>query len=417
MNLRRMIYSKNDLIKLKLGSNEKKIMTTLTSASYRTEEDVKFSAISAIPFKSKKIFRVNCGQEKLIIRKLNDNIKRIYGVKQSNRSDITKQILALLQEANPFNAIRVDIKDFYESIDFSNATSKIHFDTILSPTSKRILKSLESHPNLNGTIPRGINISATLTELYMREFDRCIRQHPGVYFYSRYVDDILIFCFTDELLDITKVAEFLPPGLKINSQKCSTHIVNCRCKRTCKCKNNCKCAPNCKCRIDLNSYEKLEYLGYEYRFPDIHRTEKYEQRKVEVGLSRRKIARIKKRIILSLLDYTKNNDQLLLIDRLKTLTGNCEFEVKGSIKVRSGLAYNYQLLTDPQKELEGLTLFLRKSIHSKKGSLGKKLNKCLSPILRSHLGKLCFYHAYSNKITYYFDSKRLATIRECWKNG
>ena len=53
----------------------------------------------------------------LVLRKLYNNIKRIYGVKQSNRNQIVKQMISLLNEGVPKWVIRLDIKHFYESID------------------------------------------------------------------------------------------------------------------------------------------------------------------------------------------------------------------------------------------------------------------------------------------------------------
>lgn len=55
----------------------------------------------------------------LVLRKLYNNIKRIYGVKQSNRNQIIKQMISLLKEETPKWVIRLDIKHFYESIDLN----------------------------------------------------------------------------------------------------------------------------------------------------------------------------------------------------------------------------------------------------------------------------------------------------------
>lgn len=56
---------------------------------------------------------------KLVLRKLNDNIKRIYKDEQSNRKIIISQIKVLLGETCPSWIIKTDIKSFYESIDRS----------------------------------------------------------------------------------------------------------------------------------------------------------------------------------------------------------------------------------------------------------------------------------------------------------
>ena len=54
---------------------------------------------------------------KLVLRKLNDNIKRIYKDEQSNRRIIIQQIKTLLEETCPMWILKTDIESFYESID------------------------------------------------------------------------------------------------------------------------------------------------------------------------------------------------------------------------------------------------------------------------------------------------------------
>lgn len=49
---------------------------------------------------------------KLILRKLNDNIKRIYKDEQANRRIIISQVKTLLSETCPFWVIKTDIKSF-----------------------------------------------------------------------------------------------------------------------------------------------------------------------------------------------------------------------------------------------------------------------------------------------------------------
>ena len=41
-------------------------------------------------------------------------------------------------------------------------------------------------------LPRGIDISATLSELFMADLDSEIKKIDGIFFYARYVDDIIV---------------------------------------------------------------------------------------------------------------------------------------------------------------------------------------------------------------------------------
>ena len=52
----------------------------------------------------------------LVLRKLYNNIKRIYGVEQANRNLIVKQVVSLLKEESMKWVVRLDVHHFYESI-------------------------------------------------------------------------------------------------------------------------------------------------------------------------------------------------------------------------------------------------------------------------------------------------------------
>ncbi|MCU0402113.1 MAG: RNA-directed DNA polymerase, partial [Algoriphagus sp.] len=171
-------------------------------------------------------FLTNNLPNKLILRKLNDNIKRIYKDEQANRRIIISQVKTLLSETCPFWVIKTDIKSFYESIDRERLISKFHDDSMLSYQSMFLIKRIFENPLLAGKsgVPRGMNISATMSELYMRKFDRWVRSYDSVYYYARFVDDIIIFSnsLKDSLSLIENLnvkLELLAEGLSINHKK------------------------------------------------------------------------------------------------------------------------------------------------------------------------------------------------------
>ncbi|MDR2651642.1 MAG: RNA-directed DNA polymerase [Prevotellaceae bacterium] len=149
---------------------------------------------------------------KLILRKLNDNIKRIYKDEQANRKIIISQIKVLLDETCPYWVIKTDIKSFYESIDRERLLKKFQDDSMLSYYSMFLLHKLFVNTVVDTTtgVLRGMNISATLSEIYLRKFDKWIRNCSGVYYYARFVDDIVIF------INNEKDARFLLGNLNQN---------------------------------------------------------------------------------------------------------------------------------------------------------------------------------------------------------
>ena len=280
-NLKKFLHSRRDQLKLKKQNSFENELKILTDLSYKVDSrDFKFESISATQIKNKSIIRTKSIKEILILRKLNDNLKRIYGAKQSNRREITKQVYTLLQEINPIHIIRLDIRSFYESIKLEAALEPIFEETLLSPTSKKIIKAILRDPSIPDHIPRGLNISSTLTEIYMRDFDDVIRSLNGVYYYARYVDDIIIFAYKDIINGSKQAIKYcLPAGLSTHRKKSKYHPIICRCLLNCECSNNCKCRTSCTCEPNAPKNITLDYLGYNFTFSDIPKNSKKEDRK------------------------------------------------------------------------------------------------------------------------------------------
>lgn len=301
---------------------------------------------------------------KLILRKLNDNIKRIYKDEQSNRRIIISQVKTLLSETCPFWVIKTDIKSFYESIDRERLISKFHDDSILSYQSMYLMKKVFENPILLGKsgVPRGMNISATLSELYMRKFDRWVRSYDSVYYFARFVDDIIIFSnsLSDSLKLISKLdsqLKDLAEGLTINRSK--TELFDGKTLENLNIENAEK----------LSKKHKLDYLGYSFKIEN-GRTKK---RKLIVSIAEKKITKIKTRVVKAFLDFSKNKNFGLLERRIQFLTGN--YSIRKSEEgnsLRAGIYYNYLQVTD-NLVFNELNKLLRKSIFSKTIKFGSKI--------------------------------------------
>ena len=152
----------------------------------------------------------NIAVHHFVLKQLQRNIYKTFKVKQANRKRIVSQIKLLLDDGFPKIIVRTDISAFYESIDHERLLSKIEENSLLSYPSKKIIKDILNQYwqtlIMDGTkavgdvrkgIPRGFGISAYLSELYMREFDRKISREVNVTYYARYVDDIIVV-FTPE---------------------------------------------------------------------------------------------------------------------------------------------------------------------------------------------------------------------------
>jgi Reverse transcriptase (RNA-dependent DNA polymerase). len=331
----------------------------------------------------------------LIIRKLNDNIKRIYKDEQANRRIIIDQVKTLLEETCPFWILKTDIKSFYESIDRDRLIEKLKKDTILSFHSIKVLNKILSNSTLAKStgLPRGLSISSTLSEIYMRKFDNWIKTSEGVFYYARFVDDIIIFSFSKEKLELIRSnlnaqLKVLDLNLEINEKK-TPPIYDGR-------------------SIRVNN--PLEYLGYSF-------TKENKNVKLAISIANKKVNKIKIRIIKALCDFIKTNDFVLLEKRIKFLTGN--YCIKKGIdgkELRAGIHYNYPQVTD-FIVFDELNMFLSKSINCRKGSLGIRISKALSKPQKMKLSGYSFKHGFLNKEYHSFTFDEMKQIISCWKNG
>ena len=142
--------------------------------------------------------------QNLILRKLHNNIKTIYKVQQADRNNIVRQMKILLSENVEMWVVRLDVRHFYESINREKLITKLVEDARLSYPSITLLQSLFKDAVVaSGTgLPRGLGVSAAMSELYMKYFDLNIRRVEGVYYYARFVDDIIVFCSSERSKDL-----------------------------------------------------------------------------------------------------------------------------------------------------------------------------------------------------------------------
>lgn len=105
-----------------------------------------------------------------------------------------RELIAYLNEPIPKIMIRADIKSFFESISFGRLINELEEDGYVSRKSMKLLKNMsyrmKNEYNAN-FIPRGMSFASSLSEFYLRDIDDKIRNLRGVYFYRRYVDDII----------------------------------------------------------------------------------------------------------------------------------------------------------------------------------------------------------------------------------
>lgn len=323
----------------------------------------------------------------LVLRKLYRNIKRIYGVRQANRNQIVRQMKSLLQEDSTKWVVRLDVRHFYESVERDRLICRFKEDGRLNYQSISLLENLFSQPLFSSIrgLPRGLSISSVMSELYLKYFDLEVRRIEGVFYYARFVDDIIVFCSSQQSQE--KVWSTVPYilkqiGLELNDAKSYKWISN-------------------------TPQSVLTYLGYSFN--------QKSKKQVEISIADRKVNVIKSRLTRSFVRYAKDGDFVKLKNRIKFLTGNITLYNQSTLlPINVGIYYNYNMVTN-KKTLYELDKYYQRILHCRNGKLGACLNSKMTGIQRTELTKYSFVFGFNNRVHHYFSSAMLVELTDCWQ--
>ncbi len=354
--------------------------------------------------KGKPIYQLNGYPPLLVARHIAANVRRITGVKQDNRQFIIECIHSLLQEGIPFRAYRLDIKAFYESVDGEQVVDALRLNEGFSGQSAFALRSFFLELKNQGVhgLPRGLGLSATLAEYYLRAFDDSVANAAEVWFYVRFVDDIFIITSgkEEQAKFEADLEQKLPGGLNFNSKKRKV--------------------------MDFEPLEKnqngvehaFSYLGYQF---EVSRVEREAgggfalSRNVVIDIAPRKVEKLKTRIVRALIAFKKDGDYDLLRSRIRLLTSNFNFvDRQSGIRRVSGIYFNYPLTDfEHSRSLPDLDRFLRNSLMSPHP--GNKWRPAITKAQRRELLNLTFSGGFCSRRFYSFGPLTLARLVACWR--
>ena len=272
----------------------------------------------------------------------------------------------------------------YDSINRKNILYKLVDDARLSYQSLMLIQTLFSDSSISAYsgLPKGLGISAVLSELYMKYFDLDFKKIDGVYYYARFVDDIIVFCSSGASQELSwKYAhdELEKLGLEFNKDK------------------SYKLTP----KHPGNSFT---YLGYTFQFVN---------NKLNVAIAQKKLNVIKTRITKAFVRFSKDHDFDLLKLRIKFLTGNFTLYAPHTLQpIKVGIYFNYKMANDVSS-LKDLDKYFQRILHCRKGSLGSAIT--LSKVQVKNLEKYSFYFGYTNHVNHYFTTSQMVNIANCWR--
>jgi len=359
----------------------------------------------------KPLCHVKALGNRLILRKLRENILETMRGDRQSRHFIVSHLTYLLSEGVPYRLYRLDIKNFYESFDITLVRQKLESLEGLSPLSKKLLATLLNFYVSTGGrgLPRGLALSATLSELMMKGFDHAVAINSGAYFYYRYVDDIVIMTNSAEgpRFFLKKIKNILPANLALHGHK--TQI--------CKADLLPKLGP---AKVKLFDFD---YLGYNITVFDPARvagvSSRELHREVSVDIAQKKIAKIKTRIVRSFLSFKTNHDFQLLLDRIRYLTTNISVkDLDRNTYKLAGIYHNYPHLTlTSASSLNELDKFLRIAVTSTKGRVFSVTCALLSRNQKKELLKHSFVRGHRERIYSYFHPLQIRRVLDCWTHA
>ena len=316
----RQLIHKHELVKEKIKTNIKDYDQVINLIYNNISSPVFALSINTTYLYDKPLYIAADIESKIVLRYLDKLIKRVYKVKQSNRDRIIKQVISILYSTNPFYITKLDISSFYETINTTSLIQRLKDDGIISFQNISYIEDIIVNKTCGNGLPRGVAFSSSLSELYLRDFDKFLKADKRVSYFARYVDDIIIISsdeiFNDINLYVTDKLKLNLNPKKIKQIKidnCSNHIYN------------------------------FDFLGYSFKINNQLISKK---RKITISIAKSKIDKIKRRIIKSSTIFIKDGKFDDYYNRLRLLLSNYRLDSNRNGILMSGIFFNYKYITD-----------------------------------------------------------------------
>lgn len=313
-----------------------------------------------------------------------------------SRNSIVRALRSALDKNYHHAVYRVDIRKFFDSIPHDTLWYRLNEAWGIDPITLEIIdRFLHEFRLLRGEsvgVPQGVGLSSQLAEFYLRELDITMRSHPGVLFYARYVDDIIIVIEDPNSrsavhAELGKQLELL--GLETNSSpEKYLDLVS---------------KPN----GDYPRNMEVQYLGYSFK-----RTNK----KLVVDLTQSRGDRRKNRLKIAFCkwldkgpsgDDPNHGDEWLLAARVRFLAANTTLQ-NSKNNVAVGLYFSNSALESGAGHLKAMDDYLKWLIET--------YQEKMSDNLKSRLRAISFQDFFDKRTFVRYSPKKIERIVACWRN-
>lgn len=169
-------------------------------------------------------------RDKITLSILNEILTEVYSYKIEKRltQSIVEDIKQTVKSAEYNYLIKIDIQNFFNSIDQNILLEKINKRIKKNEIIELIKKAIQTptipegkqkkvYPISTIGVPQGISISNILANIYLVDVDRKFNKYKGIK-YFRYVDDILIICHSSKKNRVVKAIKNELSDLKLTIQ-------------------------------------------------------------------------------------------------------------------------------------------------------------------------------------------------------
>lgn len=378
----RQLIHKHELVKEKIKTNIKDYDQVINLIYNNISSPVFALSINTTYLYDKPLYIAADIESKIVLRYLDKLIKRVYKVKQSNRDRIIKQVISILYSTNPFYITKLDISSFYETINTTSLIQRLKDDGIISFQNISYIEDIIVNKTCGNGLPRGVAFSSSLSELYLRDFDKFLKADKRVSYFARYVDDIIIISsdeiFNDINLYVTDKLKLNLNPKKIKQIKidnCSNHIYN------------------------------FDFLGYSFKINNQLISKK---RKITISIAKSKIDKIKRRIIKSSTIFIKDGKFDDYYNRLRLLLSNYRLDSNRNGILMSGIFFNYKYITD-YSSLNKINQF-KNFILVSNTRISKQIQSKLKANENQKLLKLNVFEGFHSKMTIKLSKQKITKL-------
>jgi len=360
----------------------------------------------------KPIYIISCLKRKLLLRQCSKNIKHGFSVTPPDRHKPISFLVDFLSQNIPIVIHKIDIKSFFESCDFRSILENQVKESGFNDSYNILSDLCDEFQKIGGKgLPRGVAVSSILSEIFMQDFDEKIAALEGVLYFHRYVDDIIIISNGKHRKEISKKINILlsEKNLSTNPGKCTSIDLTENSRRLRETSEN-----------KYSDSAVFDFLGYKIQInTELKRSNKGRlrelEREVSVEISDRKINKLKYKISKSFMEFRKNKDKELLIDRLDFLSTCRKLKNRsGDIPIMTGLAYSYKFVEDPTSLID-VDRYLRSILEGKSGRIGSTISIMLTRGMKDELRKISFYKRFKDRTFKSYSPNRMEEIVSPWK--